>query len=102
MKRQKRYTTREAILKDIDRALRRHARIIARAAAQEAKRDLLKDAAPNDPEWRGVDEFVADLLAKAQRLKDTRLRKLQNVLAAYDTELLKIEGNVKQVVLEKL
>lgn len=100
-KRQKKYTSREQVIKDIDKALRKFDRLLSRARAQEELMWLLKDAA--NVEYKKHADTLEALLEKAERLKKTRLEKLKRVLAAIDTAPLGIAGaEARQVTLEKI
>jgi predicted NAD-dependent protein-ADP-ribosyltransferase YbiA (DUF1768 family) len=100
-KRQKKYVDRKAIIKDIDAALRKHQRILNAASGEELTAMLLRES--NNEEYKRHDEAKEKLLAKADRMKNTRLRKLQNLLAAFDTTPIGLAGYEKpQATLEKL
>ena len=102
MKRQKKYLSRAEIIKDIDRALKRHSNLIG--AAYKCEIEMLKcRELGNNVAEKIYREKANELLGKAERLKFTRLKKLQNALAAFDTVPLGIESaKARQIVLEKI
>ena len=89
------------ILKDIDKAQKKHAKIMQLAEGEEAAMILLKECENID--WKKHADNLDDLLAKAERLKKTRLARLQRTLAQFDTKELGIPGHEKlPAVLENL
>lgn len=89
------------VVKDIDRALAKHHKIMDEASAEEVLMNMLKDS--GDIGWKTHAEIMDYLLAKAQRLKDTRLTRLKRTLAQFDTAALGLSGHEQlPAVLEKI
>lgn len=100
-KRQKKYTTREMILKDIDKARKKYDKIMRQAGGEEDAMYLYKES--DNPDWKKHADKLDELLAKAERLKNTRLKRLQSTLAQFDTKELGIPGHeTLPAVLENL
>jgi hypothetical protein len=98
---QKKYLRRIDIELDINAAQRKLNRIMTAARGEEEMMLLLKES--RNFEYKTHEAALDKLLKKADRLKRTRMKKLQNALAAFLTQPLGIAGaEAAQVVLEKL
>lgn len=96
MKKQKKYVTRDMILKDIDRAHRKMERLKKEAALQdELSREWAKMACVEPDTDKSTGQIVKSeasrdeanrLWDSAKRIDQTRLPKLQRTLAAFDTQ----------------
>lgn len=96
-KRQKKYLTEESILKDIDATHRKLKHTRDRAAALQSEAELCAEKVTRD---KLLDSAVR-LWKKAERLENTRLPKLGDVLARFRTIPFPVEGLYNpQVVLE--
>lgn len=101
-KRQKKYTSREMILKDIDRAHSRR-RKLEQAAASAEEAMLEARAMKLFSAAKSLQRDVDLIHKRIASITNCRLVKLKSVLAAFDTMLLPMEGNTEaQVVLENL
>lgn len=102
MKRQRKYTSREMIVRDIDAAHRKMKRL--RAAAQDAAETAeLAATMGNDVQCRNSRDESDRLWLKSNRIENTRLRKLGATLAMWDTAPLGVEGlSAEQVTLQKI
>jgi NAD-dependent DNA ligase len=101
-KRQKHYTTREMIVKDIDAAHRRITRLLKSAEVADAQADLFRDS-EEAHQIEQLRDHAQSCRAKVKRLEKTRLPKLQRVLVAFETKALGLPGHeAPGVVLEKL
>lgn len=99
----KRYTSEDQIIKDIDRAKKRVARLLRRADKEDAEADeMVKlDDPCNSEKIVTLREFAKDDRDKAERITNTRLVRLQNTLAAFRTEMLPGVVNDPTVILQK-
>lgn len=97
MKRQKKYLTREAILKDIAAAHRRMAKWSGRALELSVAAEMQK-ALGNHARSVALYHDSYYLLERCERIRDTRLKKLGATLAAFDTKPM---FGDEQVVLQK-
>lgn len=88
MKRQKKYLTREMILKDIDRAQKKRdmARKTAASFADAAKSWAAFNTAASDEKAAEAKEQSERWWGIAERVENTRLVKLKRTLAAFDTQ----------------
>ncbi len=86
-RRQKKHQTAEAILKDIDKSQRKVLKLRSEAGELYAVAGFHLMAEDRANYTRTMDEADA-LLRKAQRIQETRLKKLQNTLAAFQTGTL--------------
>jgi len=101
MKRQKHYTSREQILKDIDKAHRKIKRLEAKAELELAAERHCRSQESN--RYVGHRDEANRLLGMISRLRNTRLRKLGATLAGFDTKPLQAPGlDVEQSVLQKV
>lgn len=101
MKRQKKYTKREQVMKDIESALRKLGKLQAESYAQDNAADLLFSVGDADAQKHR--DLATGLRKKADRLKNTRLQKLKRALAAIDTKPLGLPGAENpQVTLENI
>lgn len=98
---QKKYRTREMVIKDIDAARKKMANLRSEASECEEAASAFKRFGLLVEHDREKD--LADALwRKAERLEKFRLKKLQNTLAAFDTVALDLGGDtVTNVVLQK-
>ncbi len=87
MKKQKHYLTAEMILKDIDDALRKIGRLQSKAGEHSALASFYLLGGTHTDYVRHMDE-VGVLLKKIERLRNARLKKLQNTLTAFQTQPL--------------
>jgi len=97
-KRQKKYVTRESILKDIDAAHRK----IKKLTSEAADLDLIAEMAKvcgNQAAYEVNAEEAERLWKRAERMENTRLKKLGATLAAFDS--VPMFGD-SQVVLQKV
>lgn len=102
MKRQKKYTSREMILKGIDAAHRKIKRLRKQADELTASA-LLYAEMGNEVKAKAAREDSEKLWEQSNRVENKRLKKLGATLAAFDTVPLGIEGlNQEQVVLERV
>ena len=100
MKRQKKYTTREQIIKDIDASIRKRDKLMSKAQAADEAAEFFR-VSENDSEYRKFKEESDSMLAKAGRITNTRLKRLGRTLAMFDTEPLSACGlDDKQVTLQ--
>jgi hypothetical protein len=99
-KRQKKYLSREMIIKDIDAAIRRRDRLNRQAECDDAEANLLAlaEEAENVEEIRKLREGAEEKRGKAVRINETRLQKLKQTLSAFQSEPL--PGFDHQVVLQ--
>ena len=97
MKRQKKYTTRDQIIKDIDMASAKMRGIRIKAAAFDEASELFR-VSENEVEFKRNKEESERLFAKAHRIENTRLRRLIKTLAMFDTAPLGVEGLSDQQV----
>lgn len=96
---QKKYTSREMILRDIAAAERKHKRLLA-AAQIELDAEKFYEGTENIVDKKNHRDEADRLLGKAKRLKETRLRKLGLSFAAFDTQPLPVAGlDLEQTVL---
>lgn len=103
MKRQKRYTSRDPIQKDIASARRRMGRLFAHAAALDSEANLLRDAENASEKIKNLRNEADRLRAQAGRLESTRIPKLIQALQEMDTVPLILNGlEQRQVVLKPL
>ena len=86
---QKIYTSREMILKDIDRADRKHFRLLVQSEHESGLAALNRD---NVVEYERHREKAQRCKEKGERLKNTRMQKLKNALAEFDTMSLGLDG----------
>lgn len=102
MKRQKKYTSREMVIKDIDAAHRKIKRLRKQADERLAESDLF-EVIGNQIAAKAAREESDKLWEQSNRVENKRLKKLGATLAAFDTAPLGIEGlNQEQVVLERV
>lgn len=85
MKRQKQYTSREMIEKDIDLAYKKHKAILAQAESCAASMNSALRLGATESFRQFRNEYER-LNAKANRIQNTRLKRLQNTLAAFLTK----------------
>jgi len=100
-KRQKKYLTRDMILKDIDKAHRKIKQAEVEAGLTDALILFFRDTGNRAKleEHQGISDR---LWKKINRLKNTRLKKLGMTLAAFDTAPMPGVVDSEQVVLEKV
>lgn len=101
MPKPKRYTSREMVLKDIDKAHRKIKRLKAQTQTILDAVEFLnvEDAV----ERKNLNESADELLAKISRIENTRLVKLGKTLAMFDTIPLGAEGlNQQDVCLQRI
>lgn len=98
---QKKYRTREMVLKDIDVARKKMEKTRKDAGEKEAEAELHKVLC-NATQYVVAQNEADALWRKAERLEKFRLKKLQNTLAAFDTIALDLgAATVTNVVLQK-
>lgn len=101
MKRQKIYRSREMILRDIDAANRKAGKLLMKIQELDAEAAFYRELS-NGEKYRQTNEECDRISQKLHRLQTTRLKRLQNTLAMWDTETFAVDGlNEKQVVLQK-
>jgi len=101
-KKQKHYTDRQMIIKDIDAAHRRITRLLKSAEVADAQADLFRDS-EEAHQIEQLRDHAESCRAKVKRLEKTRLPKSQRVLAAFDSKPLGLPGHeAPAAVLEKL
>ena len=90
------------ILKDIDKAHRRIAKLLRSAEASDAQADLFRDS-EEAHQIESLRDHAEKCRQRVKRLENTRLPKLQRVLAAFGTKPLGLPGHEEPAcVLEKL
>lgn len=99
----KRYTDEAMIIKDIDKAMKRVTRLLKRADRFDAEADeLMKlDDGSKAEQIKTFREQAKTDRKKAERIKETRLKRLQNTLASFRTELLPGVNSDNSVVLQR-
>lgn len=95
----KRYRDRDSILKDIDASVRKANRLKSKVD------QLLGDIELLDPEFhfvqiKNLNEEIDDLEAARTRILTTRLKRLQNTLAVFDTPTF--DGTARDVCLQRV
>lgn len=98
MKNQKKYLTRDQILKDIAKAHKKIVKLKAEAAQLDAAAEFQK-LAGNQGAYEAAANDAESLWKKAERCENTRLKKLGATLAAFDTKPM---FGDEQVVLQRL
>lgn len=99
--RHKKYTSEKMIVRDIDAARRKMVRLRDSAASMYAHAELLRDC--ESVEWRDYIEEADRRVAQADRIENTRLKKLANTLSTFRTSLLPVPGmGGPHAILEKL
>lgn len=103
MPRQKKYTDRSAIVRDIDAAVRKRNRLRQQSEEHDQSAEFYRQN-DNELDFKKEKALADSLLKKAGRLDNTRLKKLSHMLAEFDTiplgEKTSTEGlNQQQVVL---
>lgn len=98
MKRQKRYLTAEMVLQDITKAHKKIAKLKSQAATLDADAEVAK-LMGNQSSFEVASDEAETIWKKVERMETTRLRRLQNTLAAFQTKpMFGEEGVVLQRV----
>lgn len=102
-RRQKKYTSEEMIIADIDRTAKAAARLKRRAELKNEEAELLRmaDDPSNSEEIRNLLIEADRLRDKANRMTETRLVRLKNTLGAFRSRPIPLPGlEETQVVLQ--
>lgn len=87
MKRQKRYLTAEMALQDITKAHKKIAKLKSQAATLDADAEVAK-LMGNQSSFEVASDEAEAIWKKVERMETTRLRRLQNTLAALQTKAM--------------
>lgn len=98
---QKRYTTRNEILALIDKTINDAKACREAARACENHASAIKDNPDLRIEWLNNMEELDRLMAKTDRLENMKLKKLQNLLAEFDTVPMPVPGLDDEAVVMK-
>ena len=97
MKRQKKYTSRDQIISDIDKSTVKMNKLIQQAIAFDEAAELFR-VSENEVEFKRNSECADKLFAKAKRIENTRLKRLGKALAMFDTAPFPVSGPDSQQV----
>lgn len=102
-RKQKHYTDELMITNDIDRARKRITRLLKRSERRDNEADELvkTDDGCNSEKIKQMREESKLDRSKAERITETRLKRLQNTLASFRTELLPGMATDNSVVLQR-